>query len=214
MPDTPEDPVLNWSHIENRETVLALCSAAYGFMLSRAPKWEALMTWLLGGVAATAGLLVANVDKVGSALGQGGVRWCLFLMTASLIFGVLGRSVAAFYALEGEGPGSLRKKLAELYQLHDAERRKIEEAALASGRPLPPDIVPAELISEFVRPFPRMLRPAVRRSLNKLVASKERQGDYMVSIRGLAWMIALGSLQVVAALAALIVVAATVSPTS
>ncbi len=201
------DPLSEWSRIENAETAHALARQAYLSMLSRIPNIDAFVTWLLAGVGATAGLLVANISSVGDALGRGGVRWVLCSLAASIVCGLLARIAVIFFPTEVDYFKTISEGISSILKAHSVKRELIKETAVKSNKPVPEDMTMQQALDELIRPFPKITKLLFKLVMKRMIARKERHGDLHMALRGLRWQLAMCFWQVVFVIVALLSVA-------
>ncbi len=188
-----EDPLKEWSRLENENTTHALVSAAYVGMLSRAPQVDAFTTWLLAGTGATAGLLVANVGTISGALSVAGFQLCLSLLAISSLLGLFTKCAAAFFPIDGERQAALQAQSLKILETHGETRKQIEESAKKRGVEAPPDIEIMAVLNEFMRPLPLWAKWFVMLYIKK--KQHDRQIGYLLPIRAFMWQTNLCFLQ-------------------
>ena len=202
-----EDPLAVWSSETNRLTIAALARNVYIPILSRAKLLEDFVTWLLAGTGATAGLFVANLGAVSTVLGRDGTQWFLYSIVGSLALGLVAKSVAIFVPVGVLDLEEARRLLLAVHENHHAEREKIEAAAIASRKSIPPNYTDEELVAEVTRPFPRTARWLFKLVMHRAKEKQSLNSDMDLPLRAWRLQIQLCTFQLVLALVALLSVA-------
>lgn len=201
------DHLGNWNRITNEETTHSLVGSMYFALLLRVPEIDAFVTWLLAGTAATAALVVANIQAVTETLGRGGVQWALYSLTSSLLFGIAAKLSTLFIPSNAAHIGASRERIGSILKVHREEREKIKAVAVAGNASMPPDIQINDVLEQFARPMPWWVKLVFFRNMKKQIDGKERHGDLLLAVRGWLWQSGLCFLQAGAVLMALISVA-------
>ena len=120
-------------------------------------------TWSITGIAAIAGLLITKLDAVGQLVSRSGLRWALFLFTASILFGAFSKQ----YAI------AITKGLAMIDKLESLLWSE-QGQALMIQMTTPPRQLIEEIASPFWWPLSSLMRKGGIKGLTDYLSTDKR----------------------------------------
>lgn len=181
--DDPEEnhPLQEWNRLNKENAEHEFVSALYQSMSETTPVIDKFSTWLLAGTGATGALLITQIQSVLPHLTLKGYRVCLIILVVSAVLGF----IAKYYSIRCEIQNRVMSKMKQLatpiIEKHEQDKEKIQEYAADQGINLHSDMDFESIVTEFNRPFSKLVKWIILRSVRK--GSNDRQTGYHTAIK-------------------------------
>lgn len=130
------------------------------------PSFDKASLILLGGTAATASLLISNMEGLLPLLGRGGFRTALFLLVISSLLGVSAKIRALKAQVSLQARRELGPALNKLLEEHDEKVKQLRNYYMRVGKPEDFDADEARIAQELTKMFPFWYRRSIRREFS------------------------------------------------
>ncbi len=137
-------------------------------VVSSSPDIDNMSRWALGASGAIAGLIVSNIDKVGSAFYNSfEIKLMLLMLVISILCGLGQRSLAVLCAIHIKIKEALSIKLKEILADFDANAIRIKEMAENHDLDISVELNLESVITKFIEISPRSIRYLIRKESAK-----------------------------------------------
>jgi hypothetical protein len=161
------DPLLKWNQLNITNAEQNLASAMFASMISTSPIIDRFSTWLLAGTGATAALLIANASDLLPLLTEKGFKVCGVFLIVSGLLGFLAKHRAILCQIAYENDVKIREAMLPILEKHTQDEKKIIAHANQRCMQVNTELDMKNVLQEFSRPFPKIVRWLIARYLKK-----------------------------------------------
>ncbi|MBA2082035.1 hypothetical protein B1J97_09495 [Aeromonas veronii] len=139
--------------------------------------------WALGASGAIAGLIVSNIDKVGSAFYNSfEIKLMLLMLVISILCGLGQRSLAVLCAIHIKIKEALSIKLKEILADFDADAMPIKEMAENHDLDISVELNLESVITKFIEISPRSIRYLIKKESAKSMTNPAHSAEKILEI--------------------------------
>lgn len=165
--DTENDPLLKWNQLNITNVEQNIASAMFASMISTSPIVDRFSTWLLAGTGATATLLITSANDLLPLLTENGFKICGGFLVLSGAFGFLAKHRAISCQIAYENDVKVREAMFPILEKHTQDEKQITAHAEQRGIQVNTELDMKNVLQEFSKPFPRIVRWLIARYLKK-----------------------------------------------
>lgn len=155
-------------------------------VVSSSPDIDNMSRWALGASGAIAGLIVSNIDKVGSAFYNSFEIKLMLLMLLMLVISILcglgQRSLAVLCAIHIKIKEALSIKLKEILADFDADAIPIKEMAENHDLDISVELNLESVITKFIEISPRSIRYLIKKESAKSMTNPAHSAEKILGI--------------------------------
>lgn len=152
-------------------------------VVSSSPDIDNMSRWALGASGAIAGLIVSNIDKVGSAFYNSfEIKLMLLMLVISILCGLGQRSLAVLCAIHIKIKEALSKKLKEILAGFDADAIPIKEMAENHDLDISVELNLESVITKFIEISPRSIRYLIKKESAKSMTNPAHSAEKILGI--------------------------------
>ncbi|HEA3131028.1 TPA: hypothetical protein RVR73_002342 [Aeromonas hydrophila] len=152
-------------------------------VVSSSPDIDNMSRWALGASGAIAGLIISNIDKVGSAFYNSfEIKLMLLMLVISILCGLGQRSLAVLCAIHIKIKEALSIKLKEILADFDADAMLIKEMAENHDLDISVELNLESVITTFIEISPRSIRYLIKKESAKSMANPVHSAEKILGI--------------------------------
>ncbi|MNE06458.1 hypothetical protein D3C80_990470 [compost metagenome] len=152
-------------------------------VVSSSPDIDNMSRWALGASGAIAGLIISNIDKVGSAFYNSfEIKLMLLMLVISILCGLGQRSLAVLCAIHIKIKEVLSIKLKEILADFDADAMPIKEMAENHDLEISVELNLESVITTFIEISPRSIRYLIKKESAKSMANPVHSAEKILGI--------------------------------
>lgn len=152
-------------------------------VVSSSPDIDNMSRWALGASGAIAGLIVSNIDKVGSAFYNSfEIKLMLLMLVISILCGLGQRSLAVLCAIHIKIKEALSIKLKEILAGFDADAIPIKEMAENHDLDISVELNLESVITKFIEISPRSIRYLIKKESAKSMTNPAHSAEKILEI--------------------------------
>ena len=164
----------SWRDIVQLNAKIDSLNAFVDAIVSSSPEVDKISSWTLGASGAIAGLIIANIDKLGSKhFDITDIKVMLLILTSSILCGLAQKSLALTCAVHIQVKDVLSLKLKEIMTVFESHEEQIEEQIKTHKLDLTIDFNLQEVITRFVELSPLYIKWLVKKQTSKTIADPE-----------------------------------------
>ncbi|MBB1331149.1 MULTISPECIES: hypothetical protein [unclassified Pseudoalteromonas] len=164
----------NWRDIVQLNARTDSLNAFVDAIVSSSSEVDKISSWTLGAGGAIAGLIIANIDKLGAKhFDIADIKVMLLILTSSILCGLAQKSLALKCAVHVQVKGVLSLKLKEIMTVFELYEEKIEQQINKHKLDLTIDFNLQEVITRFVELSPFYIKWLVKKQTSKTIADPE-----------------------------------------
>jgi hypothetical protein len=167
MTDPRTEPLRKWNELARENTENAIVSSMFEAAAKASEPIEIFATWLLVGAAAVASFLITNADKLVPLVTTRGFLVCGAVLCLSCAFGLLSKIFALRSKIGRELGAAVRSTFLGHLSQYKEEEKRIKDGAEFWGISLETGIRVERVLTEFYKPFPRLMVWVAERHLKK-----------------------------------------------
>ncbi|MCR3936994.1 MULTISPECIES: hypothetical protein [Aeromonas] len=152
-------------------------------VVSSSPDIDNMSRWALGASGAIAGLIISNIDKVGSAFYNSfEIKLMLLMLVISILCGLGQRSLAVLCAIHIKIKEALSIKLKEILADFDADAMLIKEMAENHDLDISVELNLESVITTFIEISPRSIRYLIKKESAKSMTNPVHSAEKILGI--------------------------------
>lgn len=152
-------------------------------VVSSSPDIDNMSRWALGASGAIAGLIISNIDKVGSAFYNSfEIKLMLLMLVVSILCGLGQRSLAVLCAIHIKIKEALSVKLKEILADFDADAMPIKEMAENHDLDISVELNLESVITTFIEISPRSIRFLIKKESAKSMTNPVHSAEKILRI--------------------------------
>lgn len=152
-------------------------------VVSSSPDIDNMSRWALGASGAIAGLMISNIDKVGSAFYSSfEIKLMLLMLVISILCGLGQRSLAVLCAIHIKIKEVLLIKLKEILADFDADAMPIKEMTENHDLEISVELNLESVIATFIEISPRSIRYLIKKESVKSMTNPVHSAEKILKI--------------------------------
>lgn len=168
------ESIKSWRDIVQLNAKTDSLNAFVDAMVSSSSEVDKISGWTLGACGAIAGLIIANIDKLGAKhFDITDIKVILLILTSSILCGLAQKSLALTCAVHIKVKDILCLKLKEIMTVFETHEEQIEEQIEAHKLDLTIHFNPQEVITSFFELSPFYIKWLVKKQLSKSISDPE-----------------------------------------
>jgi len=152
LPD--ETSLRTWAALVKESVTTRFTKASFSGILSTSSVIDGFSTWMLAGAGATAALMISNLDRVASLLGQDKLKVSLLILALSAGLGFLEKILASYVNVFQAMDEKVTLLATPILEEHEREEDEIAESAEQSSEKVDASLDMNRVLEELSKACP------------------------------------------------------------
>lgn len=149
----------DWAAVINKNAEVNFVEGLFRGALVSSAIIDKSSTWLLAGTGATVALMIANLDKLVPILGATTFRDSIYILVISAFLGFLAKYKSIHCQIILATEEEIKERVFPILETHSEQKDKVDKMAQEHEFDIATEIDIEEVIHEFNKAFPKIIRP-------------------------------------------------------